>query len=162
VSWAMGTSPRLAAPRCSWYIHTTRLGCPGVSGCCSLTAARSIGAGRHSLAPMLISFTVSTEGANDLDGSAGNGLVCTGQGSGSRLVIRSAGIYAAAALTSWSLGLYNGATLVSTLATDTTVTSDAQDELAVPVPQGWTVQARTAGASQGCTVWVEMERTTDV
>jgi hypothetical protein len=114
---------------------------------------------------MIISYQESTTGSNNLDGTAGNGLVCTGQGEstgGSRCVIRSYGIYAASALTSYALRLKNGSTNMRTIDSGTTVVSDSALDQAIIIPPGWTLEFSTVGASNGCTAWAEIELTSHV
>lgn len=109
---------------------------------------------------MIISYEISTTGSDNLDGTEGNGLVCTGQGSadgGSRIVIRSVGIYAASALSTWACRLKNGATSMQTIDGGSSVVQDVSSGLSVIVPPGWTVEISTTGASAGCTAWVEYE-----
>lgn len=109
---------------------------------------------------MIISYEESTTGSDNLDGSAGNGLVCTGQGGsdgGSRFIIRAYGIYAASALTTYTLRLKKGATNMRTIDSGSSTISDSAIGLAIVVPPGWTVEFETTGASAGCTAWAELE-----
>lgn len=114
---------------------------------------------------MLYTYRESTEGSDNLDGTAGNGLVLTGIGDvdgGARYVIRGFGIYAASALSTWALRLKNGSTNMRTIDGGSSVVSDSAVGQAIVVPPGWTVEVVTTGASAGCTAWVEYEKTQHV
>lgn len=109
---------------------------------------------------MIVTYRESTTGSDNLDGTDGNGLVCTGQGrpeGGSRIIIRGYGIYAASALSTWAIRLKNGATNMRTIDGGSSVNSDSAVGQAIVVPPGWTVEIVTTGASAGCTAWVEYE-----
>lgn len=110
---------------------------------------------------MFISYTESTTGTDNLDGTAGNGLVCTGQGDGdggSRFILRQYGFYAAGSV-NYNLRLKDGSgNNRLTIDGGTGVTgNDVVKNADLIVPPGWTVEFSTTSATNGCTAWAELE-----
>jgi hypothetical protein len=112
---------------------------------------------------MLVHWENATTSTTNMTGIADAGLICTGQGEangGSRFILRSFGVYAASALTTVALRLYDDAgtpLLMATIVNESSVTSYYEDGMNVVVPPGWTLEVHTTGASQGCTAWAEYE-----